>query len=252
MTDRPEPLVDYERNADRYTQGRELGREQLERWRTAVAARLPDAPLSLVVDVGAGTGVFLPLWESLGARQIVAVEPSPAMRAVAARRAIDSAQILAGDLSGLPVASAAADVLWLSAVLHHAADRRGAFAELARVTRPRGRVLVRGFVPGASRVPWLDHLPGAERASRRFPGVDDLRELAAGTGMRIVAVDTVEDPAPVLPTAAADWITLMRGADSILTALTDDEIAAGVDALRALPDESIGHVALALVTIERT
>ena len=251
MAGRFEPLVDYERNAGRYTQGRELAPEQLDRWRTAVAARLPGTTLQLVLDVGAGTGIFLPMWASLGATRILAVEPSPAMRAAATERAVAAADVVAGDLVALPLRSATADLLWLSAVLHHVADRRGAFAELARVVHPRGRILIRGFVPGASRVPWLEHLPGAERAKQRFPSVEELGELATATGLRIVGVDTVDDPAPVRPAAAAEWITLMRGADSLLTALTDDEIATGVDSLRALPDEPIGHVALALITISR-
>ena len=145
---------------------------QHKRWRAVVADRLPDGPLSLVVDAGAGTGAFLPMWEGLGARRILAVEPSAAMRAAAVDRAtaipIAAARIVAGSLDALPAATATADVVWVSTVLHHVVDRQGAFREIARVLRPRGRLLLRGFLPGSSRVPWLDHFPGAERV--RPPG----------------------------------------------------------------------------------
>lgn len=251
MTTGPRPLVDYDTNAQRYRRGRDLTGEQLERWRAVVADRLPDGPLSLVVDAGAGTGAFLPMWDALGARRILAVEPSTAMRAAAADRAIAAAQIVAGNLNAIPTASASTDVVWVSTVLHHVVDRRGAFAEIARVLRPRGRLLLRGFLPGSSRVPWLEHLPGAERASARFPGLQEILDLADEAGLRAIAVDTVEDARRVRPAEAIAWISEMRTADSLLTALSDDEIAAGTAALQALPDELLDPVSLDLVTLER-
>lgn len=45
----------------------------------------------------------------------------------------------------------------------------------------------------------------------------------------------------------ADWIEQMKDADSLLTALTDDEIGAGVRALRALGDTDLGPLTLGLV-----
>jgi ubiquinone/menaquinone biosynthesis C-methylase UbiE len=252
MTTGRRPLVDYDANAERYRRGRDLSTAQHERWRAVVADRLPEGPLSLVVDAGAGTGAFLPMWEALGARRILAVEPSAAMRAAAAGRAtaIAAARIVAGTLDALPAASGTADVVWVSTVLHHVVDRHGAFREIARVLRPRGRLLLRGFLPGSSRVPWLDHFPGAERATARFPSLQDVHDLAERAGLRIVDDATVPEALRVHPAQAIAWITQMRNADSLLTALTDDEIARGIAALGELADEPLAPVALDLVTLE--
>jgi len=43
----------------------------------------------------------------------------------------------------------------------------------------------------------------------------------------------------------------MRTADSLLTALTDDEIAAGLEALAATPDRRLDPLALTLVACAR-
>ena len=247
MTTEREPLVDYESHAAPYRRGRELGPAQVERWRTAVAERLPAAPCTTVVDAGAGTGAFLPMWASLGARRIVAVEPSPAMRSFATARGVVGAEVVAGTLASIPLADAAADIVWISAVLHHVADRGAAFAEVARVLRPRGRVLVRGLVPGASRVPWLDLVPGADRALARFPDLAALTTIATDAGLHPVAADVIVDGEPRAPADIAAWITGMRHADSLLTALTDDEIASGLAALRRLGDP-LDPVTLSLVT----
>jgi SAM-dependent methyltransferase len=249
VTTEREPLVDYESSAARYRRGRELTPAQAERWRAAVSARLPAGPWATVIDAGAGTGVFLPLLASLGAHRIVAVEPSSAMRGFATARRVAGAEVVAGTLASLPLADDTADVVWISAVLHHVADPVTAFAEVARVLRPGGRLLVRGLVPGRSRVPWLDHVPGADRALARFPDLGTLTRLATDAGLRLAATDTVVDGEPRAPADLAAWIIGMRSADSLLTALTDDEIATGLAALRRL-DGPLDPVTLSLVTFE--
>jgi SAM-dependent methyltransferase len=169
------------------------------------------------------------------------------MRSFATARGVAGARIVAGTLTSIPLADDAADVVWISAVLHHVADRDSAFAEVARVLRPRGRLLVRGLVPGFSLVPWLDHLPGIDRALARFPDLAALTRIATDAGLRLVDADVVVHGEPQAPADVAVWITEMRHADSILTALTDDEIATGLAALRRL-DDPLHPVTLGLVT----
>lgn len=129
MTTGRRPLVDYDAsaNAQRYRRGRDLTATQHKLWRAAVADRLPHGPLPLVVDAGAGTGAFLPMWEALGARRILAVEPSTAMRAVAIDRvaaAVAAARIVAGTLEAIPAATASADVVWVWSRKDRSAPRR--------------------------------------------------------------------------------------------------------------------------------
>ena len=134
-------------------------------------------------------------------------------------------------------------------MLHHVVDRQGALREVARVLRPRGRLLLRGFLPGSSRVPWLDHFPAPSRTAR-FPSLQDVHDLAERAGLRIVDHVTVPEALQVPPAEAIAWITRMRNADSLLTALTDDEITRGIASIGDLPDEPLAPVALDLVTLE--
>lgn len=241
-------FVDYQSNARTYRKGRDLTRSQLELWASVVSDRLPSTVLRLVVDGGAGTGAFLPLWRGLGAARVLAVEPSAAMRTAAAERRIAGTSVLAGDLGSLPVATGTADVVWVSAVIHHVAHRPAAFAEIARVLRPGGRLLLRGYMPNLSRVPWLEYFPGAERAAARFPTLQSLE--ADASELETIDVTCVDDIERVRPSEAISWIRAMRNADTLLTALTDEEVESGLEALNSLPDLPLSPATLTLLTMQ--
>jgi SAM-dependent methyltransferase len=239
------PFVDYDGAAARYDAGRGLPDDTLECWRGAVAAHVAPAGRT-VLDVGAGTGIFAAAWIAWGARAVVAVEPSEAMRRQLARRA--GIAVVAGDAHALPVGTAVVDVVWMSAVLHHLRELRRCAREVGRVVRPGGRVLVRGYFPDRSRVPWLDWLPGTERARARFPTAAIVGGTFEAGGLRLDDAAEVAEPQRHTRAEAAAWIELMRDADSLLTALAPGEIDAGVAALRAAPDEPLDPLALTLLT----
>lgn len=247
MADDHRPLVDYERNAGTYARGRALSTGVMGRWRDAVRARLGDEAPRCVVDVGAGTGLFVPMWLELGATSVIAVEPCDAMRAQLGAQADPRVRVQPGTATDLGVDTGTADVVWVSAVIHHVPDLDAAALELHRVLRPGGRLLVRGFFPDHSTLPWLDVLPGAERARARFPTTRRLAEVLSRAGLSVVGVEGVAD---VEGTAreAADWIAAMRHADTILGALRDDEIDAGIGALRAQGEQRLAAVRLTLLT----
>lgn len=240
-------FVDYQNSASTYRAGRDLSSAQLDLWASVVSAQLPSTDLRVVIDGGAGAGAFLPMWHALGATRVLALEPNEAMRNVAAERAPEHTSVLAGDLTSIPVATDAVDVVWVSAVIHHLADRPAAFAEITRVLQPGGRLLLRGYVPNLSRVPWLEHFPGAERATARFPTLPSLETDASG--LETIDVTSVDDIERVHPSEAISWIRAMRHADTLLTALTDEEVEAGLEALDCLPDVPLAPTTLTLLTM---
>jgi SAM-dependent methyltransferase len=246
-------LVDYRTAARRYDGGRFLPDDVLDRWWQAIEPRL-STPRPKVVDLGAGTGIFSVAWAAWGAAEVLAVEPSPEMRAEAQAKAEAGPggfQVLAGAADAVPVPDGWADVVWLSTVLHHVPDRAAAGREVARVLPPGGRLLVRGFVPGRSRIPWFDLFPGADRAHLRFHTEDRVRATFEPAGLAFVdGVEVVERAGVRAPEAIA-WVERMRSADSVLTALTDEEVAAGLQALRALGDAELERSTLTLLTFER-
>jgi SAM-dependent methyltransferase len=238
--------VDYQRVATTYQEGRSpLARP--EDW-----GQLIDEPRRgdlRVLDLGAGTGIFTRAWPSWGASRVTGLDASPAMLTEAQDAGLPpQATLVAGNAERLPFRSESFDVAWLSAVIHHIADRETCARELARVLVARGHVYIRGFFAGSSHLDWLDHFPGADRATARFPSVDDIGATFADTGFRVFRVHEVsETPRPVEYVCA--WIEMMRHADTLLTAMTDHEIDIGLRALETSDQDELGG-SLHLVVLE--
>jgi SAM-dependent methyltransferase len=102
-------------------------------------------PGDRVVDVGSGPGRFLKEAAERGA-EAVGVEPSGQMRRVAAWRTPASLQervrVLDGTAERMPLEDGTATVVWAVASFHHWADPEAGLAEVHRVLRPGGRVVI--------------------------------------------------------------------------------------------------------------
>lgn len=98
---------------------------------------LADAADGLLLDVGAGTGELAARAAAAG-RRVVAVDADPAMVAVAAE--VVPGRVALASLPRLPLADDTVATTTANFVVNHVADPRAAARELARVTRPGGRV----------------------------------------------------------------------------------------------------------------
>jgi arsenite methyltransferase len=114
--------------------------------RAAVLALLDLQPGERVVDVGSGPGYLLvSMGDAVGPGGAVhGVDPSPAMNALAQARAGDRywVHITEGDALALPLPDRTVDAAVSTQVLEYVIDVPAALAELRRVLRPRGRVLL--------------------------------------------------------------------------------------------------------------
>jgi SAM-dependent methyltransferase len=104
-----------------------------------LAALLPLSRLRLL-DVGCGAGQALTLAAGHGAR-VTGLDVAKPMIDVARERLPD-ADLRVGDIQDLPFDDGAFDVVTAFNVVQYAAEPRAAVAELARVTRPGGRVAI--------------------------------------------------------------------------------------------------------------
>jgi arsenite methyltransferase len=116
------------------------------RRRQLVQTALDAAPGDRILDVGCGPGFYVTeLLPTVGAEgSVTGVDSSPQMLAVAAQRSAGhpNAKFLEGDATSLPVDDAAFDAAFSVQVLEYVADIPAALAELHRVVRPGGRVVV--------------------------------------------------------------------------------------------------------------
>lgn len=112
-------------------------------WRRATRDALGLRPGDRVLDVGAGTGVSTAELARSGA-DAVGVDLSLGMLR-AGRRVRPGVPLLAGDALRLPFRDGSFDAVTISFALRNVVDTRAALCELARVTRPGGRLVVCEF-----------------------------------------------------------------------------------------------------------
>jgi ubiquinone/menaquinone biosynthesis C-methylase UbiE len=110
-----------------------------------VAGLAEVGPGDRVVDVGCGPGRFLREAAERGATA-VGVDPSAQMRRLAGwrtpARVRDAVRVADGTAERLPLEDGAATVAWAVASYHHWTDPDAGLAELRRVLRPGGRLLI--------------------------------------------------------------------------------------------------------------
>jgi demethylmenaquinone methyltransferase/2-methoxy-6-polyprenyl-1,4-benzoquinol methylase len=114
------------------------------RWRRVVARAVGAGPGQLVLDLAAGTGTSSRAFVAAGSR-CVACDFSFGMLSVGARKPAAGLAFAAGDALALPFADAVFDVVTISFGLRNVADTGQALAELLRVTRPGGRLVICEF-----------------------------------------------------------------------------------------------------------
>jgi SAM-dependent methyltransferase len=95
-----------------------------------------------VADIGCGNGIYLAGLARRGhTGRVLGIDLSPGMLATA-KAAAAGASLAVGDAAALPLADAVADATLAPHMLYHVPDPRAAVAELRRVTRPDGQLLV--------------------------------------------------------------------------------------------------------------
>jgi 2-polyprenyl-6-hydroxyphenyl methylase/3-demethylubiquinone-9 3-methyltransferase len=159
-------------------------------WLATARARLIPAPArvgAVLVDVGCGGGLLAP---HVDGYKHIGVDVVHSGLLLAARRGVVPVQ---GDAHVLPLADEAADVVVAAEVLEHVTDLERAVAEIARVLRPGGTVVVDtindtwlarfGLVTVGERVP--GGAPPGIHDPALFVRPDRLQRLFARHGVRL-------------------------------------------------------------------
>jgi SAM-dependent methyltransferase len=149
------------------------------------------------LDAGTGTGALAFALAPL-VREVVAVDLVPELLAEARRRAAEfpNVRFLEGDVTRLQLEAASFDLAASVRTLHHVARPELAVAELARVTRPGGRILVVDQIAPADPLVALE-LNRFERArdpshTRALADID-LRHLFEANGLVLLRQEVVPE-----------------------------------------------------------
>ncbi|MCS6835327.1 MAG: class I SAM-dependent methyltransferase [Anaerolineae bacterium] len=123
----------------------------------ALRAFLPDLRGLDVLDVGCGSGRWLKLAQADGARRALGIDSSAAML----RRAGPGTAL--ATMTALPFPAASFDLLLCALAIGHLPDHQPALAEMARLLRPDGLLLLSDFHS-------VQHWRGAQRTFRAANG----------------------------------------------------------------------------------
>jgi ubiquinone/menaquinone biosynthesis C-methylase UbiE len=220
--------VDYDNQAVRYQAGRGVRLEDLSEWRDAVSRFLP-AGSEPLLDVGAGTGIWLRAFSEWFERPVVGLEPSRGMRGVAADEGLGGGVMIAGRAQEIPLRTASCSAVWLSTVVHHLEDLGGCAREMRRVVSDSGPVLIRNsFAHRHDEIPLFRFFAGARRVANSFPSVEDVTGTFGDAGFGIVDLIRVHEPPSGSLADTKDWVQKMRHTDSALAPLSEAEFDEGI------------------------
>lgn len=198
------------------------GRAYTEAFTRRILTEAPVRAGQRVLDVGCGTGRFAVaialqsdtgLGAGTGALSVVGVDQSRAMLARAARHAASAGvgqpvSFLQGTASAIPVCDGAFDLVLCFGVLHHTVGEgdptgQDVLREMARVTRPGGRVVVvepNAWNPYFFTTTWVwhglqDRVAGYPRIAHERPLT--MRFLRGGLARAGLVVERVATASPV-------------------------------------------------------
>lgn len=183
-------------------------------WRRRAVQALALAPGHRLLDLATGTAdMAIEILHQQPQARVIGLDPSPKMlaigRAKLARHGLDGgADLHEGDAQQLPFPDACFDGVTIAFGIRNVPDRERALREMARVTRPRGRVAIlelceprRGLLGWAARVHvrWLVPRLGAllsgareyrylERSIAAFPPPERFAEQMASCGLEVLEV----------------------------------------------------------------
>lgn len=221
-----------EQTAAAYKAVREIPRDGLAEWREAIRRHLRPAPGMALVDIGSGTGQFAAAFADWFGIDVLAVEPSAAMRERIPRT--PGISVLEGDATALPLPGESADAAWLSLVIHHVPDLEAAAREIRRVLRPGAPVLVRqGFAGRYDGIELIRWFPETARLVDTYPSVAATCLAFASAGFRQEALERVRETHAAGLEELLDELDTLRDADTTLRSLTEDEFRRGRERIRA-------------------
>jgi len=127
-----------------YEKARALSPETRRLWQDLLSAHIDRAAVSLIIDLGCGTGRFLELLAAHFGVRVMGIDPSLKMLDHA-RRKLTSENVVycQGLTEAIPFRDGCADLVFMSMVYHHFTDPSVVAKECHRVLREGGYAVIR-------------------------------------------------------------------------------------------------------------
>ena len=138
--------MDYDKSdiATHYDEARALTPEGMQQWSELISTAIDAAAVSLVVDLGCGTGRFSELLAAQFGALVIGIDPSHKMMGHAGRkRTAGSVLFQRAAAESLPLADGCVDIVFMSKAYHHLTDAPAAARECRRVLRKGGYLCIR-------------------------------------------------------------------------------------------------------------
>jgi ubiquinone/menaquinone biosynthesis C-methylase UbiE len=221
-----------------YDKARALARETIRLWQDLLSVHVDRARISLVIDLGCGTGRFSELLAAHFGVQVIGIDPSLKMLGQARRKpAIGNVVYCQGLAEALPLRDGCADLVFMSMVYHHFIDPSAAARECHRVLRQCGYACVRNGTR-ESDFPHRHFFPLRALIDSDLPSRRDIEAVFAVSGFTPVVHQVVTQ------VTAPNWPSFVEKsalrADSFLARLSDFDFEQGMAALRN-PGNDIKH-----------
>jgi ubiquinone/menaquinone biosynthesis C-methylase UbiE len=230
--------MDYDKTdiATSYDKPRALAPETRRLWQDLLSAHIDRGAISLVIDLGCGTGRFSELLAARFGARVIGIDPSRKMVDHARRKpATGNVVYQRGSAEALPLPDACADLVFMSMVFHHFADPVAVAQECRRVLRQGGRACIRNTTR-ENDFPHRHFFPALRPLiESNLPTRADIRSIFAAGGFTLSLHQVVTQ------IVAPNWLGFVEKsalrADSFLARLSDDDFHHGMAALRAHSDE---------------
>jgi ubiquinone/menaquinone biosynthesis C-methylase UbiE len=95
-----------------------------------------------VLDVGSGTGILIPIIKKYAPRWIYACDLSEAMLEQLKNKKYPEVEAIVADVRDLRLPAGSLDVVFINACYGNIIDKLGAFSNLSRMMKPRGRMVI--------------------------------------------------------------------------------------------------------------
>ncbi|MGH0031944.1 MAG: class I SAM-dependent methyltransferase [Myxococcota bacterium] len=167
-------FVDPELDVDGWVERFESESREVYRAREAIVAETGLAAGMRVADVGAGTGLFVPLFAAAVGEtgRVFAVDISPRflehLRTRAREAGLDQVEVVEGTDASIGLSDASVDVVFVCDTYHHFTKPKDSLASIHRALRPGGSLVIVEFErePGTSRQWVLDHVRAGKATFR--------------------------------------------------------------------------------------